>query len=101
MIHFLPILTSFFSKYKVLVGKPILKSLPNKIVLQMPYFVPVHSTKNNPFLSSIKDKNVFIQMAQNLSLIIETHLNSSKILEFRLIRLHYPYLDSFILSQYL
>jgi len=42
------LITSFFAQFKVLVGKPLYKTLTssNKFVVQIPYFVPAKQNTN-------------------------------------------------------
>lgn len=90
------LIRSFFAQFRVLVGKPTYKtaSSSSKVVVQIPYFLPVG------ILTEAK--------INALGIAITRLFNSSRqqslgklVVEVRLIRLQYPYLDSSILAQYL
>jgi len=76
----------------ILLGKPNYKVLPNKRVIRVPYFM--NKTE------ALKQGNL-----QSLGTALQTYLSTSIVqvpnIELRFIRLQYPYLDSFILSQYI
>lgn len=98
------LITNYFAQFKVLIGQPQYKMsyrgmIKNKglsgtkIVVQIPYFTP----KGIQFIlteSKMSTLGVAITNAFH-------KVNKTDIIEIRLIRLRYPYLDSAILSQFL
>lgn len=83
------LIQSFFAQFRVLVGKPTYK-MGNKIVVQIPYFLPVGILTE----AKINALGVAITRLFNQG-------KSPVVVEVRLIRIQYPYLDSSILAQYL
>lgn len=83
--HLELIINSFFAQFKVLTGKMTYSIQSNKVVVQIPYFMPTS-------LSEIPKINALGIAITRLF---------GKTVELRLIRLRYPYLDSSILAQYL
>jgi len=81
------IIRVFFAPLKVIVGTPKFIFKTNKVVVQVPYFMPKGSLVENQINA--------------LGTAIADSASTSEIVELRLIRLQYPYLDSSILAQYL
>lgn len=84
------LILSFFAPFRALVGKPIYKTVSNKVVVHIPYFLPVGTLTE----SKINALGVAITRLFNFSQIRTS-------VEIRLTRLQYPYLDPYILAQYL
>lgn len=81
------VISDYFSKTQVLSGKPVFTVPGNKIVVNIPYFIPVKSQAlNNSTINSLGE--------------VLSKLYKSPV-ELRLVRLHYPYLNSYILAQYI
>lgn len=81
------IIADYFSKTQVLAGKPVFTVLGNKIVVNVFYFIPVkNQALNNSTINSLGE--------------VLSKLYKSPV-ELRLVRLHYPYLNSYILAQYI
>jgi hypothetical protein len=77
------IIRVFFAPLKVIVGTPKFIFKTNKVVVQVPYFMP---------------KGSLVESQINA---LGTAIADSAVVELRLVRLQYPYLDSSILAQYL
>ena len=81
------IIADYFSKTQVLAGKPVFTVLGNKVVVNVFYFIPVkNQALNNSTINSLGE--------------VLSKLYKSPV-ELRLVRLHYPYLNSYILAQYI
>lgn len=90
------IITSFFAPYKVLVGRPVYKTLSSKIVVQIPYYMPKNM---NAVLTDSNMNTLGLAIAQLLMQCVVAKTTGG--LDVRFIRLRYPYMDSQILAQYL
>lgn len=81
------IIADYFSKTQVLAGKPVFTVLGNKVVVNVFYFIPVkNQALNNSTINSLGE--------------VLSKLYKSPV-ELRLVRLHYPYLNSYVLAQYI
>lgn len=81
------IIADYFSKTQVLAGKPVFTVLGNKVVVNVFYYIPVkNQALNNSTINSLGE--------------VLSKLYKSPV-ELRLVRLHYPYLNSYILAQYI
>jgi hypothetical protein len=81
------IIADYFSKTQVLSGKPVFTVLGNKVVVNVFYYIPVkNQALNNSTINSL---------GEVLSKLYKLPV------ELRLVRLHYPYLNSYILAQYI
>jgi hypothetical protein len=83
------VLSSFFSSVHALASKPVYNVSGNKVVINIFYYIS--DTRGNKALSSSAINSV----GQVLSKLFKRPV------ELRLVRLHYPYLDSYILAQYI
>lgn len=84
------LLESTFLSMSSLISKPIIVISPNKVVIQLFYYLNKFDFKNNKFLLNNNDK--LQSLCLNLSKLYK------KPVELELDRLHYPYYDSNILS---
>lgn len=90
------IIADYFSVFEkemnetqVLAGKPVFTALGNKVVVNVFYFIPFlnkNQALNNSTINSLGE--------------VLSKLYKSPV-ELRLVRLHYPYLNSYILAQYI
>jgi hypothetical protein len=81
------IIADYFSKTQALAGVPVFTALGNKVVVDVFYFIPVkNQALNNSTISNLGE--------------VLSKLYKSPV-ELRLVRLHYPYLNSYILAQYI
>lgn len=94
------IIASYFAQFvlkaltgKVLAGKPIYKSMPNKVIVQIPYYAYKGDT------AAVLSESKINALGAALTMVLSHNSNCQ--CEVRLVRLRYPYLDSKILSQYL
>lgn len=81
------LICNFFSPIKALAGKPVFTFSTNSVVIHVFYYIPV----TNQALNS----NTVNNLGETLSSIF------GRSVELRLVKLHYPYLDSHILAQYI
>lgn len=81
------LICNFFSPIKALAGKPVFTFSANSVVIHVFYYIPV----TNAALNS----NTVNNLGDALSTIFKRPV------ELRLVKLHYPYLDSHILAQYI
>ena len=92
-------INGFFAQFKVLVGKPVYKTLSNKVVLQIPYFVPKLSNGNT--LNSLLTENKLSALGSAITQQFKSTEGFHCKVEIRFIRLGYPYLNCAILAQYI
>jgi len=108
---------NFFNQFQFLVGKPqLIVSTSQKIVVQIPYFVPKRVSNNFLMLTDNKVRALGSAIFYLLASYPETsvdkdrqRVNCSGVfrsytltkIEVRLVRLRYPYLDATILAKYL
>lgn len=83
------VLANFFSSVHALASKPVFTVSGNKVVINVFYYIS--ETRANKALSSSAINSV----GQVLSKLF------GRPVELRLVRLHYPYLNSYILAQYI
>lgn len=81
------IIADYFSKTQVLAGKPVFTQLNNKMVINIFYYIgEKNQALNNSTINSLGE--------------VLGKLYKCPV-ELRLVRLHYPYLNSYILAQYI
>lgn len=78
----------FFSPINVLIGKPVYSVTSSALVTHLFYYMPFYESKS-------LNNNTVNSLGEALSLIFQRPV------ELRLVKLHYPYLNSFILAQYI
>lgn len=83
------ILANFFSSVQALPSKPIFTVSGNKVVINIFYYIS--SSRGNKALSSSTINSVGEVLSKLFNRPVELHL----------VRLHYPYLNSYILAQYI
>lgn len=83
------VLANFFSSVHALASKPVFTHSSSKVVINVFYYIS--DTRANKALSSSAINSV----GQVLSKLFKRPV------ELRLVRLHYPYLNSYILAQYI
>jgi hypothetical protein len=81
------LISHFFSPIKALSGKPVFTFSANSVVIHVFYYIPVANQALN--------SNTVNNLGEALSSIF------GRPVELRLVKLHYPYLDSNILAQYI
>lgn len=82
----LQLITHFFSPLKVLASKPIISITTSKVIINVFYYMPVKTQALNV--------NTINGLGERLSQVF------GRPVELRLVRLHYPYLNSYILAQF-
>ena len=81
------LITHFFSPINALAGKPVFTVITSTVVVHVFYYIPVTGqTLNN---------NTVNNLCETLRSLLERQI------ELRLFKLHYPYLNSYILAQYI
>lgn len=88
------VIADFFSPINVLIGKPVYSVTSNVIVVHVFYYMPFIPSKEGTEGKSLNN-NTVNNLGEGLSLIFQRQV------ELRLLKLHYPYLNSFILAQYI
>jgi hypothetical protein len=83
------VLGNFFSSVHALASKPVFTMSENKVVINVFYYIS--DTRGNKALSS--------SAINSLGHVLSKLFNRE--VELRLVRLHYPYLNSYILAQYI
>lgn len=86
------LITHFFSPINALTSKPNFTFTTNLVIVQVFYYIPMVSTGNN---TKTINNNTVNNLGETLSTIFEQPV------ELRLVKLNYPYLDSYILAQYI
>lgn len=81
------IIQHFFSPIYALAGKPVITVKPNSVVVHVFYYIPVANQALN--------NNTVNNLGKSLSSLFKLPV------ELRFVKLHYPYLDSYILAQYI
>lgn len=76
----------FFSPIKALASKPVFTVTASKVIINLFYFIPKGAALNNNTINNLG--NVLSKLF-------------GRPVELRLTKLHYPYLDSYILAQYI
>jgi hypothetical protein len=82
----LALIAHFFSPIEVLAGRPVITVARDHVVIHVFYYVPSNGALNNNTVNNLGDV---------LSSIF------GRPVELRLVKLHYPYMDSYILAQYI
>ena len=82
----LALIGHFFSPIDVLAGRPIITIARDHVVIHLFYYVPSNGALNNNTVNNLGDA---------LSSIF------GRPVELRLVKLHYPYMDSYIMAQYI
>ncbi|TPG03839.1 hypothetical protein EAH88_19305 [Rhodanobacter glycinis] len=80
------VINHFFSPIKVLASKPVITITANKVIINVFYLMPIKTQALNV--------NTINNLGERLSQIF------GRPVELRLVRLHYPYLNSHILAQF-
>lgn len=81
------LITHFFSPINALASKPVFTVTTDSVIVHVFYYIPVKGqTVNN---------NTVNNLGETLSKLF------GKSVELRLVKLHYPYLNSYILAQYI
>lgn len=81
------LIAHFFSPINALASKPVLTVTANSVIVHVFYYIPVKGqTLNN---------NTVNNLGETLSTLF------GRPVELRLVKLHYPYLNSYILAQYI
>lgn len=88
------LIAHFFSPINVLIGKPVYSVTSSALVVHVFYYMPFIPFKEGTEGKSI-NSNTLNSLGESLSLIFRRPV------ELRLVKLHYPYLNSFILAQYI
>lgn len=83
----LELITHFFSPLKVLASKPVISITTSKVIINVFYYMPIKTQALNV--------NTINSLGERLSQVF------GRPVELRLVRLHYPYLNSYILAQYI
>jgi hypothetical protein len=81
------LIAQFFYPINALASKPVFTATSNSIVVHVFYYIPVSNR-------SINNNTI-----NNLGAVLNSLFGRS--VELRLVKLHYPYLDSYILAQYI
>lgn len=81
------LINNFFSPINALAGKPVFTVSANTVVVHIFYYIPVANQGLN--------SNTVNNLGETLSSIF------GRPVELRFVKLHYPYLDSYILAQYI
>lgn len=81
------LISHFFSPIKALSGKPVFTFTADSVIIHVFYYIPV----TNQALNS----NTINNLGEALSSIF------GRPVELRIVKMHYPYLDSHILAQYI
>lgn len=81
------LINRFFSPINALAGKPVFTISANSVIIHIFYYIPLDNQRLN--------NNTVNNLGDALSSIF------GRSVELRLIKLHYPYLDSYILAQYI
>lgn len=76
----------FFSPINVLAGRPVYTATSNSVIIHLFYYIPNNGALNNNTVNNLGDvlSEVF-----------------GRPVELRLVKLHYPYMDSYILAQFI
>jgi len=86
------LIAHFFSPINALRGKPVFTITANTVIIHVFYYIPVAGqTVNN---------NTVNNLGERVSKLF-SFSSKKRTVELRLVKLHYPYLNSFILAQYI
>jgi acetyltransferase-like isoleucine patch superfamily enzyme len=90
------LLESTFLSMSSLISKPVIIITPNKVIIQLFYYLKIITNYSNKQIKNNKLLNINNNKLQSLCLILSQIYK--KPVELELDRLHYPYFDSNILS---
>lgn len=94
------LIAHFFSPINALASKPVYTVTTNSVIIHVFYYIPLSGQGlNNNTVNNLGEALSKLFSSTNPASFSEK--NAKKAVELRLVKLHYPYLNSYILAQYI